>query len=63
MRKVWAFLEKIMIYHFYVATIMWAILKKGGGGGGGGANVANVFLLNTALLGSSGYFLQVNTVR
>ena len=36
MRKVWAFLEKIMIYHFYVATIMWAILKKGGGGGGAG---------------------------
>ena len=42
-----------MIYNFYVSTIC------GPFEGGPWANVSNAFLHDTALLGFSGYFLQV----
>ena len=55
-QKIWAFLEKIMIYYFYVSTNL-DLLKRGTW-----TNVSNAFLLNTALLGYSSYFLQLDTL-
>ena len=58
LRKNWAFLEKRKnIYCFYVCTNHWGPFDRGPE-----ANVSNAFLVNTTLLGSSGYFLPLNSL-
>ena len=51
-RKICAFLEKKMMYYFYVSTIA-GLLK---GCPGEISNVSNAFLVNADLLQSSGHF-------
>ena len=50
-------LERMMIYYFYGSTFV-GLLK---GGSGANQKVTNAFLLNTALLESTDYFLLLNS--
>ena len=56
-KKTWIFFKKIMIYYFYVSTNCGPFEE----GPWTNRNVFNALLLNTAMLGSSGYSLQSNT--
>ena len=50
-------LKKLIAYYFFVLTIV----ECGPFEGGAKTNLSNTFLPNRTLLGSSGYFLKLNT--
>ena len=60
-QKTWTFLEKILIYYFYVSTNCGSV-ERGPRGKSQTSAMPSSLIPSTALLGSSGYSLQSNTL-